>query len=153
VGAIVSIRRFVANALVVLVSLTVIVIGALVAEVGWDETLLFVRVPVDGAYRLIVPSPLVRRTRALEWSNCRWDVSRAVRRHDFRLIGIGGIGLFFPGLEGKEAEVDLLTKRYGYRFIAGTSDYSESEEQSRFQHAAYEYAKAYNQLLFPRIPR
>src|SRR5882724_11990392 len=142
-----KISRLIAFACLILGSVGAIVIATLMFEVGWDETIRVARVPAVWGYRVLVPSPLVRRTRSLEWTSCRWEVSRAVRRGDFRLVGIGGIGLFFPGLEGRDAEVGRLTRRYGYRFIEGTSDYSESDEQSRFQHAAYEYAKAYNQIL------
>jgi hypothetical protein len=145
--------RLIAFASVIFGSVAVIVTVALVFENGWAETLRFAQAPAIWSYRVLVPSPLVRRTRALEWSSCRWEVSWAVHRGDFRLVGIGGIGLFFPGLEGRDAEVERLTRRYGYRVIDGTSDYSDSDEQSRFQHAAYEYAKAYNQRLISRIPK
>jgi hypothetical protein len=41
--------------------------------------------------------------------------------------------------------------RFGYRFIDGTSDYAENPEQSRFQTAAYKYARKYNLYLWPRL--
>jgi hypothetical protein len=81
------------------------------------------------------------------------EVERAVARGDYRLVGIGGIGLFFPGLEYRDGRVELIAKKYGYRFIDGTSDYTDSPEQARFQTAAYEYARRYNMNLWPQIPK
>ena len=91
------------------------------------------------------------RSHSLETADIGRDVDRAFRRSDFRFVAIGGVGPFFPGLERKSSEVESFTRRYGYRFIEGTSDFVDSPEQDRFQTAAYEYAKSYNLRLYSRV--
>jgi len=85
-------------------------------------------------------------------ANTEVEVERAVARGDYRLIGIGGVGLFFPGLEYRDGRIERAVKTYGYRSIDGTSDYADSAEQAAFQEAAYEYARRYNMNMWPQIP-
>ena len=70
----------------------------------------------------------------------------ACGHRDFRLIGLGGVGLFFPGF-ASSAEAPLgfsWAERHGYRFMLGTSDYADSGAQMAYQQAAYDYAKEFN---------
>ena len=91
------------------------------------------------------------RSHSLESADVAREVEKAVRRQDLRFVVIGGVGPFFPGLEKKDAEIQPFVRRYGYRYIDGTSDVVDSPEQMRFQTAAYEYARSYNTRLYSRV--
>ena len=124
------------------------IIGAtFIHEFGLSESASLGRASVIHAFRAVYPERRVRARLALEWAKPAREAEEAARRGDFKPVGIGGIGLFFPGLESNEALAERLMKQHGYRFINGTSDYAADEEQARYQHAAYEYAKQYNLRL------
>jgi hypothetical protein len=102
-------------------------------------------------YRIVIPPKRVLLARVMSRANVRREVKRAIRRGDCRLIGIGGIGLFFPGLEDRDNAVQKAVREFGYRFIEGTSDYAEDAEQAAYQQVAYNYARRYNLLLWPNL--
>jgi|GEM_PF-5266806 len=133
--------------------LAIVVLFVLGVSDGVGQASAEVREIARVAYRNIVPPERVRRTNALNRANAEREVERALARNDYRLVGIGGIGLFFPGLEERDPAVQRAVSRFGYRFIDGTSDYAENAEQARFQTAAYDYARRYNLYIWPRLPK
>ena len=144
-------RRAVRIAVTSIVSFISVMLMCLVATRSVSELAGATNTVLRTAYRIVIPSARVRRTRAMNRANVRREVARALKRGDYRLVGIGGLGLFFPGLEGRDQAVQAVVAKFGYRFIDGTSDYAENAEQATYQSAAYNYARRYNLLLWPKL--
>lgn len=70
------------------------------------------------------------------------DARLRMKHGDFRLLGIGELGIIYPGLEN----MDLLCK-VGGRYIEGTSDVIEGEEHAKLMQKFREYAEKYNKLI------
>ena len=70
------------------------------------------------------------------------DARLRMKHGDFRLIGIGGLGVTYPGLKNME----LLCK-IGGRYIEGTSDMIEGKEHADLIEKFREYATKYNKII------
>jgi hypothetical protein len=84
----------------------------------------------------------MKTLREIEKADPVFDLKVALKRKDFRFVGIRGYTLEVPGIERK----DILT-RYGIKVIEGTSDAIVDKEDGRLQKLARDYAKRYNALL------
>lgn len=146
-------RKTIRLTITILLGFALVVVAALVANGGFRGVVRDISALTRWAYARVIPNEKIRRTRALEQAHVEREVEKAVAQRDFRLVGIGGIGLFFPGLDSRDGRVERVTSRFGYRVIEGTSDYIDSPEQAQFQTAAYEYARRYNLNLWPQIPK
>ncbi len=85
------------------------------------------------------------------------DAKRAVLAEDRRLIGIMGIGLFFPVENGKEAGVATVQSQ-GCRLILGVGDARMWVYDGVYHGLCYEYAVRYNSTVLagdtahPQVP-
>jgi hypothetical protein len=70
------------------------------------------------------------------------DAKVRIRHGDYRLIGIGGLGIRYPGLD-KKSQGNVLC-RLGGRYIQGTSDAQEGESHAMLNTKFLEYAESYN---------
>ena len=70
------------------------------------------------------------------------DAYLRMKHGDYRLIGIGELGITYPGLENME----LLCK-VGGRYIEGTSDMVEGEEHANLMRKFRKYAEEYNKII------
>lgn len=83
----------------------------------------------------------------MEYAKAEVDFDAAMRRKDYRFIGLHGIGLTVPGAENQPD----LHKKFGVFVIPGTSDCITSQRQGALQTKAHVYAYQYNRLLLKRI--
>lgn len=70
------------------------------------------------------------------------DAKVRIRHGDYRLIGIGGLGIRYPGLD-KKSQGDVLC-RLGGRYIQGTSDALEGKSHAMLIANFLQYAESYN---------
>jgi hypothetical protein len=70
------------------------------------------------------------------------EADEAAKKRDYRLIGVAGIGLFFPGVKTEEAP----RTRLGVRETMGAGD-TVNYYTGLYQSEAYQFALAYNQRL------
>jgi len=77
------------------------------------------------------------------------DLLKALSRGDRRFIGVYGLGPTVPGIGAD----DPLCKRYGVRYLEGTSDAIRSEEDWKLNDLADKYAENYNLLLLEHLRR
>jgi|SRR6056297_519124 len=70
------------------------------------------------------------------------DLQARIQHGDLRFLGIGGLGMGFPGLENRE-----LICEHGFRYIQGTTDGLDSPEHGRLVGRFEQYATEYNSLL------
>lgn len=83
------------------------------------------------------------------------DAERAIAESDFRVLGLWGDGVYFPGLEGRP---DLygrhgLVQTLGANMFEKTSDAIVNDTQSRYINVATTYAEAYNTHLVSELDR
>lgn len=86
-----------------------------------------------------VPGELKR----LERADPEVDFSDAIRRREFRFLGVAGFTLAIPGVPMSEENI-LLLETHGVRVIPGTSD---NPVSLPLQMHAVRYAERYNKLL------
>ena len=87
----------------------------------------------------------IRTLRWLESANAERDVAAAVKRRDFRFIGIYGYVPYTPAIAPEIAE------RYGVRYLQGTSNSLHGPGGGRLQRLAVSYAKQYNTFMLQRL--
>jgi hypothetical protein len=78
------------------------------------------------------------------------DLAAALARGDQRFVGLHGYADSVPGFDSPYED---LPKRYGVRYLRGTSDAMTSEEDHRLNDLADQYAKKYNALLLQHLRR
>ena len=91
-----------------------------------------------------------QRLRWLDRADPERDLAAALARGDRRFVGTYGYTATVPGAG---SPYDPLPKRYGVRFLRGTSDAMTSQEDERLNDLARRYAKKYNQLLLQHLRR
>ena len=74
--------------------------------------------------------------------NWKHDLAVRISVGDYRLLGIGGVGIGYPALKNKE---DLC--RLGGKYFDGTSDAIESKGHSALMQKFRRYAEAYNSAM------
>ena len=79
------------------------------------------------------------------------EAEAAARHRDFRLIGVAGVGVFFPGVPGGERLAQRV-QRFGVREIMGAGDVA-NKYTVLYQSAAYQFALTYNQLILKKLNR
>jgi hypothetical protein len=94
---------------------------------------------LSDAQRTVTGSPAFRLAHP-ERANPEKDCQRAIARHDFRFVGIAGVGLDIPGVADYQTR---YWKTNGIKVIAGTSDVGHRD----FNEAARTYASRYNAAL------
>ncbi len=122
-----------------------------VADGGWPELSAIGQSARARITRVYSPPPPIRLARRLRSSNVSRQVDQAIASGRYRLVGISGIVLFFPGMEGHAALERALTRRYGYLYVEGTGDASPDADWAELHTEAYLYAKHYNTLLRQRL--
>ena len=90
----------------------------------------------------------VREAAAIRRRNAVREAEAAARHRDFRLIGVVGVGLFFPGVPGG----GRLAQQIGVREIIGADDFT-NRYTGLYQSAAYQFALTYNQLILKKLNR
>ena len=95
-----------------------------------------------------VDATAVREAAAIRHRNPVKEAEAAVRHRDFRLIGVVGVGLFFPGVPRDER----CAQRFGVRETMGAGDFV-NHYTDLHQSAAYQFARTYNQLIFRNLNR
>lgn len=90
-----------------------------------------------------------QKLRWLYSANPQRDLKEALSRGDRRFIGVYGFAPTVPGI-GPE---NPLCKRYGVRYLEGTSDAITSEEDYKLNDLAEKYAEKYNLLLVQHLRR
>jgi hypothetical protein len=92
-------------------------------------------------------SPIPGELRRMDTANAEADLASAIRKTDFRFIGLYGVGISVPGVN--ERCVYYCVEHRGWlKMIEGTSDAITSKEQERLQLLAEKYANQYNANLF-----
>ena len=72
------------------------------------------------------------------------DAKKRIHNKDYRLLGIGGLGVEFPSVDSSEKEI-LCT--LGWRYIQGTSDVHESKEHIELIKKFKKYSEIYNKKI------
>ena len=90
-----------------------------------------------------------REAARFDSADARQDATRAWEGGDRRLMGAYGIGLVTPGIP--ENDGWYFQSKFGVNPIPRTSDCLSSTGMARFDRAAKDYARRYNQELFRRI--
>lgn len=86
----------------------------------------------------------------IERSNPETDLNCAIRKKDFRFIGIMGYSLIIPGVKDYYRKYE---KSNGIRVIEGTSDVISSKKVEYLNKIASSYAKEYNKLLIKYLKK
>jgi hypothetical protein len=105
-------------------------------------------VPQDGtslgssisSFPVAHPEPLPTELRRIATADPLFDLREAIKRDDYRFIGIYGYTLFAPG-------INRNLPRGMVKPIEGTTDAISSKEQETLQRKATAYATAYNLAL------
>jgi hypothetical protein len=92
-----------------------------------------------------VPAELGR----LEHADPEVDFRDAIRRRDFRFLGIAGFTLTVPGVPRSDENM-LLLETQGVRVIPGTGD---NPVSLKLQMRAARYAEHYNKLLLDHLSK
>jgi hypothetical protein len=95
-----------------------------------------------------IDATAVREAAGIRHRNPVKEAEAAIRHRDFRLIGVDGVGLFFPGVPRD----DRYAQRFGVRETMGAGD-SGNRYAGLHQSAAYQFARTYNQLIFRKLNR
>ena len=90
-----------------------------------------------------VPAELKR----LEHADPEVDFRDAIKRRDFRFLGVAGFTLTVPGVPMSDENIPLL-ETHGVRVIPGTSD---NPVSLTLQMVAARYAERYNKLLLDHV--
>jgi hypothetical protein len=93
----------------------------------------------------------VREAAAIRRRNVVMEAEAAAHHRDFRLIGVAGVGLFFPGVPGGERLAQRV-QRLGVREIMGSGD-AVNQYTVLHQSAACQFALTYNQLILKKLNR
>jgi len=88
--------------------------------------------------------------RWLDRADPQRDLAAALARGDRRFVGVYGYSADVPGVDSPDQG---LLKRYGVRYLRGTSDAMTSQEDERLNKLAHRYAKKYNGLLLQHLRR
>lgn len=80
------------------------------------------------------------------------DAIIAVRRSDYRLMGMAGIGLFYPGIPEDYDNIATDEKDLSV-MILGAGDCSMNKTDRIYQLSSYNYAYRYNKLIWPFLAR
>jgi len=78
------------------------------------------------------------------------ELKIALEEGDLRFVGVMGVGLMVPGVEGYKQK---YRPKYGVKIIPLTSDAIEGETHLEFQRVAKDYAERYNRLLLKEIDK
>ena len=78
------------------------------------------------------------------------DVQVAMRKGDYRFVGLMGYALEVPGINQREFQ-EKYRDQYGVKTIEGTSDYLETPEIGELWLLGRRYAERYNRLLLEEI--
>ena len=70
------------------------------------------------------------------------DAQKKIKNGDYRLIGIGGFGINYPGIDMRK-EGFILCK-LGSRYLKGTSDAKEGDSHMKLIQRFNKYAEIYN---------
>lgn len=87
----------------------------------------------------------------IDLSDPQGDAKKRITHGDYRLVGIGGVGLKYPALDKSENR-NILCK-FGGRYIQGTSDAHESKNHAQLMSRFTAYAKAYNEVIIDYYKR
>lgn len=88
---------------------------------------------------------------AINLDDPKGDAKKRLSHGDYRLIGVGGIGLEYPSLDlSKEGHILC---EFGGRYIQGTSDVYESEAHAHLSSKFAEYARSYNIVVIQHYNR
>ena len=104
---------------------------------------------VDPCWLEASPTPLVAVLKTfrlpIRLDQPEADARLRMTHGDMRLLGVGGIGIGYPGLGGIE-DVPILCA-LGGRYIEGTSDGIEGVEHAQLMEAFRLYAAEYNSVI------
>ncbi len=76
------------------------------------------------------------------------EAIKSISKGDYRLIGIAGFGLFFPGTP-REYEETLVNDRKLTRIIMGIGDCSYNRTDRIYHEVSYNFALRYNSVIWP----
>jgi hypothetical protein len=99
--------------------------------------------------------PLPTQTKTVTYPGFEWldaanperEVADALKRNDRHFIGVYGYTGYTPGV----SETSDLPKKYGVRYIEGTTDALKNEQHRFAVERATEYARHYNELLVQKL--
>jgi hypothetical protein len=94
----------------------------------------------------------VAKLKWLDTANPIEDAQRALEKHDIRLKAVYGYALTVPGINDKE-KYSIYENKFGFDPIDGASDNLQSEEHSRLNQRAYDYALKYNSVILKNVPK
>lgn len=97
-----------------------------------------------------VPPNDLSELRRIASSSPANDLEDAIRRNDFRFIGVYGFSTEVPGVPDYW---ERYASSYGLSVIQGTSDTPYGEEGARLNQQARQYALEYNSLLLEHLGR
>ena len=93
---------------------------------------------------------LVARADSLERLDPRRELAAALRRRDWRFIGIQGYAVSVPGVPDRDP---LYPAQVAMNVVSGTSDGVWAPEVARLNRAGWAYAERYNRLLLRELRR
>lgn len=74
-------------------------------------------------------------------------LTQAINKQDYRLFHTKGRRIILPGLE--QYSLTRLKERCGIKAIPTSTDVLKTEEQKQQRKATYDFAKQYNQHIYP----
>lgn len=83
-------------------------------------------------------------------ANVTKDVDAAVKKGDYRFVGVNDRGLMIPGVD--DSDIKVIQARYGVRVIENTTDKPRTKQEEELQGVAWGYAAEYNKLLRRQLP-
>ena len=87
----------------------------------------------------------------IDLSDPEGDAKKRITHGDYRLVGVGGVGLRYPALD-KSEDGNILCI-FGGRYIRGTSDAHESKNHVQLMSKFTAYAKVYNEVIIDYYKR
>ena len=78
------------------------------------------------------------------------DLQAAIKKGDYRFIGLMGYTLYVPGVQQDEF-YQKHEAEFGVKVITGTSDFFEIPEQEELVRVGGAYAEKYNRFLLKKI--
>jgi len=92
--------------------------------------------------------PMNAYEKKLQWLNAadaQTDAKQAIKKGDYRLMGLAQRGIVVPSVEAAKSE--MYQKKCGVNVMDGVTDFITSDEHGRLMRKARSYAKTYNAII------
>jgi hypothetical protein len=141
---------------------------AMLAQVALTAVLCWFNVPTltdirlmkgqcSSILRIIPPEERywVTESTLLAYRSPRADAISSIILGDYRLVGMAGLGLFYPGTPDMRREYLVWPQKTieSTRIVLGVGDSWHSQYDYLYQSVSYQYAERYNAIMWPFFKR